>query len=133
MNEGSMSGVAEQTLVAHTFLNGLRDRNWEMLKSVMTEDIEWSLPGSSLISGRAVGAEAVIDRAKLIVSYGLDFALLNILYGENGVTLSLNNTAQRGALVLNEFLSTVCLLREGKIYAINTYLSDVDMVNAFFV
>jgi hypothetical protein len=53
--------------------------------------------------------------------------------GQYGVALSLHNTAKRGNLVLDEHLATVCLLREGKICAINSYLSDVEMVNAFFV
>jgi len=47
--------------------------------------------------------------------------------------LSLNNTARRGDLVLDEHLATVLSIRDGKVSAIDTYLSDVDMVNAFFV
>jgi hypothetical protein len=47
------------------------------------------------------------------------------------MALSLNNTASRGDLILNEHLATVCSLRGGKISAIDTYLSDVDMLNAF--
>lgn len=30
-------------------------------------------------------------------------------------------------------LAAVCILRDGKICAINIYLSDVEMLNAFFV
>ncbi len=89
--------------------------------------------GKSLISGEAIGADAVVERAKLIVSYGLTFTLKHILYGPHGVALSLHNTARRGDLILDEHLATVCSLRDGKIFAINSYLSDIDMVNAFFV
>lgn len=35
--------------------------------------------------------------------------------------------------VLDEHLSTVCFLRDGKIAAIETFLSDVAAMNAFFV
>jgi ketosteroid isomerase-like protein len=77
--------------------------------------------------------DAVLQRAQTIVGYGLDFALKHVLYGVDGVTLSLNNTAKRGALVLDEHLATVCMIRHGKIARIDTYLSDVDMANAFFV
>jgi hypothetical protein len=49
------------------------------------------------------------------------------------MVLSLNNTASRGDLILNEHLATVCSLRGGKISVIDTNLSDVDMLNAFFV
>jgi uncharacterized protein len=67
------------------------------------------------------------------VNYGLTFTLKYVLCGEHGVALSLNNTVRRGDLILDEHLATVCQLREGKISTITTYLSDVDMVNAFFV
>jgi uncharacterized protein len=99
----------------------------------MTEDIVWSLPGSSLISGEAHGVDAVIRRSQLIVSYGLTLTLKHILIGQHGVALSLNNTARRGDRQLDEHLATVFSLREGKICAISTYLSDVEMLNAFFV
>ena len=123
----------EKTEIAQKFLTGLRTRDWDLLKSIMTEDIVWSLPGSSLISGEARGLEAVVKRSQLIVSYGLTFTLKHVLYSEHGVALSLNNTARRGNLTLDEHLATVCQLRDCKIFTITTYLSDVDMVNAFFV
>lgn len=119
--------------VAQKFVTGLRHRDWDLLRSILTDDIVWDLPGTSLISGEAQGQDAVITRSQLIVSYGLNFALKNILYGQYGVALSLNNTAKRGDLILDEHLATVCSLREGKIFRIDTYLSDVEMVNAFFV
>jgi hypothetical protein len=49
------------------------------------------------------------------------------------VAWSLHNTAKSGNQILDEHLATVCLLRNEKICAINTYLSDVEMVNACFV
>ena len=67
------------------------------------------------------------------MSYGLTFTLKHIHFGQHGVALSLNNTAQRGARVLDEQVLTVMSLRDGKISAIDSYLSDVDMANAFFV
>jgi ketosteroid isomerase-like protein len=128
-----MTTDVEKTEIAQQFLAGLRNRDWDLLKSIMTDDIVWSLPGSSLISGEARGAEAVIKRSQLIVSYGLTFSLKNILLGQHGVALSLNNTARRGDLALDEHLATVFALRVRRIFAIATYLSDVEMVNAFFV
>jgi ketosteroid isomerase-like protein len=128
-----MTTEGQKTELAQKFLTGLRNRDWESLKSLMTEDIVWSLPGSSLISGEAHGIDAVIRRSQLIVSYGLTLTLKHILIGQHGVALSLNNTARRGDLQLDEHLATVFSLREGKICTISTYLSDVEMLNAFFV
>ncbi len=128
-----MNSEKQKQEIAQTFLASLRDRDWKLLKSVLSGDVVWNLPGKSLISGEAIGADAVVERAKLIVSYGLTFTLKHILYGPHGVALSLHNTARRGDLILDEHLATVCSLRDGKIFAINSYLSDIDMVNAFFV
>jgi len=128
-----MSEETTKASVAEAFLVGLRNRDWEQLRSIMTPDIVWSLPGTSLISGEARGVDAVIARSQKIVSYGLTFNLKHILFGQFGVALSLHNTAKRGDLVLDEHLATVMSLRDGKVSAIDTHLSDVDMVNTFFI
>jgi hypothetical protein len=118
--------------IAEKFLNALRSHNWELMRTLMDPDIIWSLPGSSRISGEAHGVDAVISRCQLITSYGLNFALKHVLYGQFGFALSLNNTAKCGGMVLDEHLATVCSLREEQIGRIDTYLSDLPMANAFF-
>ncbi|MFF5405098.1 nuclear transport factor 2 family protein [Streptomyces misionensis] len=107
--------------------------DWEGIRSLLTDDVTWTLPGDNTISGTAVGAEAVVERAKKIASYGLDFELLHILVSRENMALSLHNTARRGEVRLDEYLSTVCRLRDGRIADIETYLSDVPGMNAFFV
>ncbi|MEW2274353.1 nuclear transport factor 2 family protein [Streptomyces griseofuscus] len=106
--------------------------DWEGIRSLLTDDATWTLPGDNTISGTAVGAEAVMERAKKIASYGLDFELLHILVSRENMALSLHNTARRGDVRLDEYLSTVCRLRDNKIANIETYLSDVPGMNAFF-
>jgi ketosteroid isomerase-like protein len=118
--------------IGEKFLIALRSRDWEMMRTIMAPDVVWSLPGSSRISGEARGVDAVIARCQLITGYGLNFGLKHVLYGQFGFALSLNNTAQRGNIALDEHLATVCSLREEKISRIDTYLSDVPMANAFF-
>jgi ketosteroid isomerase-like protein len=118
--------------IGEKFLISLRSHDWELMRTIMAPDVVWSLPGSSRISGEAHGVDAVIARCQLITSYGLNFGLKQVLYERFGFALSLNNTAQRGDLALDEHLATVCSLREEKISRIDTYLSDVPMANAFF-
>ena len=119
--------------IAETFLLGLRTRDWALLRTIMTQDIVWTLPGHSRISGEARGIDAVIERSQIIVSYGLNFQLNHILEGRHGLALSLHNTAESQGKILDEHLATVCQLRDDKICSIDTYLSDVEMVNSFFV
>ena len=127
-----MSAESMKQEIGEKFLIALRSRDWEMMRTIMAFDVVWSLPGSSRISGEARGVDAVIARCQLITGYGLNFGLKHVLYGQFGFALSLNNTAQRGDLALDEHLATVCSLREEKISRIDTYLSDVPMANAFF-
>jgi uncharacterized protein len=44
---------SEKKEIGQKFISGLRTGDWELLRSLMTADIVWSLPGSSLISGTA--------------------------------------------------------------------------------
>jgi len=127
-----MINTANET-IAKTFLTSLRAKDWAAMRTCMRDDITWSLPGTGPISGLAVGVDATIEKAQKIASYWLTFTLLHLLEGEHGFALSLNNTAERDGLKLDEFLATVCVVREGRIASITTYLSDVAMLNAFFV
>jgi ketosteroid isomerase-like protein len=131
-NQKSKPGVEEKKL-GERFITALRSRDWNLLRSLLTEDVVWNLPGESIISGEARGTEAVVERSQTIVSYDVNFTLKHILIGRHDMALSLHNTASRGDAVLDEHLATVFTLRDGKIAAINTNLSDVDMVNEFFI
>ncbi|GGL60785.1 hypothetical protein GCM10010129_00360 [Streptomyces fumigatiscleroticus] len=106
------------------------DRNG--LRGLLTDDATWTLPGDNAISGTVHGPDTIADHAQKIASYGVNFELLHILVSRENVALSLHNTARRGDVVLDEYLSTVCRLRDGRIAAIETYLSDVPGMNAFF-
>ena len=122
----------EKKQLAETFLRALGTQTWDLLRSIITEDISWTLPGASVISGEVSGADAIITRAQQIVSYGVSLELKHILYGQYNVTLSVHNQASRGELILDEHLATVCTIMNGKISKIETYLSDIDGANAFF-
>jgi len=44
-----MTTELKKTEIAKQFLTGLRTRDWDLLKSIMADDIVWNLPGSSLL------------------------------------------------------------------------------------
>lgn len=128
-----MAPYEVQYQLAKAFHAHLIARDWAGIRTLLTDDATWMLPGDNTVSGTAEGADAVVERAKKIASYGLDFELLHVLVSPENMALSLHNTARRGELRLDEHLSTVCRLREGKIASIETFLSDVPGMNAFFV
>ncbi|AYL93892.1 nuclear transport factor 2 family protein [Mucilaginibacter celer] len=119
--------------LANKFLNGLRNRDWDLMRSALTDDVTWTLPGTSLLSGPAIGADAVIKRANQLRDFGVMVKLNHILYGLDSVALSLHNTASRGDLILDEYVAIVCDISDGKIVRIVTHLSDVEGINRFFV
>lgn len=106
---------------------------WDAIRSMLHPDATWTLPGDNTVSGTAQGADAVVERAKKIAGYGLNFELLHVLVSRENMALSLHNTTRHQDAVLDEYLSAVCRLRDGKIASIETYLSDVPGMNAFFV
>lgn len=113
----------------HTALTtGDRDR----LRAILDPEVSWTLPGDNAVSGRVDGADAVLERAALIASYGVDFALEHILVSAEHVALGLHNTARRGDRVLDEHLATVCRIGGDRIVGIETFLSDEPGMNAFF-
>lgn len=128
-----MTAEQEKTEIAKKFLAGLRTADRSLLQSIMTEDVVWSLPGTSSISGDARGIDAIHRRAQTIVNHGMRFELKHILVGLHGVAASLHNTAEHQGMVFDLHLATVMRIRDGKVVALDTYMSDVDMLNGFFV
>jgi uncharacterized protein len=117
--------------IALTFLTALQIRNAAELRSVLTDDAVWSLPGTSAVGGEAKGAEAVVAKGQFLGSHGVDFALLHVLYGWTDVAIMLHNTGQHGDKILDEYLTSVLSLRGEKIQRIDTYISDVPMLDRF--
>jgi ketosteroid isomerase-like protein len=123
---------AKKLELARAFHASLASRDWARLRSLFTDDATWTLPGDNTISGRVVGADSMVERAQKIAGYGLNFALKHVLVSRENLALSLHNTAQLDGLVLDEHLAVVCRLRDGRIAEIETFLSDVPGMNAFF-
>ena len=107
--------------------------DWATIRSLLHPDVTWTLPGDNAVSGAVAGADAVVGHVRKIAGYGVGFELLHILESRENMALSLHNTARRGDVVLDEHLATVCRLRDGRIAEIETYVSDVPGMNAFFV
>jgi ketosteroid isomerase-like protein len=118
--------------LARNFHAALLARDWALLRSFLTDDARWDLPGDNYISGPAEGAAAVVERARLIASYGVAFKLNYVLLSRDNMALSLHNTAERDGTHLDEHLATVCRLKDGRIREIETFLSDVPGMNRFF-
>jgi uncharacterized protein len=123
----------EKKEIAEGFITGLSNRDANLLKSIMTDDVVWSLPGKSLMSGEAHGVDAILKRSETLHRYEVKIELEHVVFGYQDVALHLHNTGKRGEKILDEHLTTVCSLRGNKIRRLDTFISDVEMLNAFFV
>lgn len=128
-----MDTTSSNIEIGRAFHTALSAKDWTAIRALLTEDATWTLPGNNLISGKAIGADGVTARARQIAGFGVNFALQHILASRDNVALLLHNTASRNGQSLDEQVATVCRLQDGKIAEIETYLSDIAGMNAFFV
>ena len=124
---------SEKKDIALKFIKALGSRDGNALRSIMTDDVVWSLPGKSPMSGEAHGVDAILKRSETLHCYGVKIEVEHVVYGFQDVALHLHNTGKQGDKVLDEHLTTVCWLRENKIHRLDTFISDVGMLNSFFV
>jgi ketosteroid isomerase-like protein len=117
---------------ARRFLSVLGHPDAEVVKGVSTDDMVWSFPGAASISGEACGVDGIMERARTIASSGVKIEVLHAVYGFSGVAMILHNAGKKGDRILDEHLAAVFTFRGDKIARLDTYLSDVSMMERFF-
>jgi hypothetical protein len=125
-------GDSAKQALATSFIEALRALDEKHLQEITTDDVVWTLPGSSLVSGVAQGVAGILKRAQAIVDHNVTLEIMHVVLGHEGVALLLHNTGKWKGKVLDEYLTTVCTLRDGKIARLDTYISDIPMVNTYF-
>jgi len=132
-NQPAPISDSEKNALATSFIEALRSLDAKGFQKIMTDDVVWTLPGSSLVSGVARGVTGVLQRAQAIVDRNVTLEIMHVVLGREGVALLLHNTGKWKGKVLDEYLTTVCTLHDGKIARLDTYISDIPMVDAYFV
>jgi hypothetical protein len=129
-----MGNLEVNEAIGRQFLDALAEQDWQAMRQLFSNGALWSMPGSnSTFSATVVGPDALVDRARGIVASGVHIEVLHVLVGQAGVALSLHNTAQNAiGQRLDQHLATVLTVMDGKITAVDTYLSDVAGMEAFF-
>jgi len=118
--------------LALKFLSILGKPDASVVKDVAVEDMVWTFPGTSQISGEAHGVDEIMKRASTIASYEVKVEVVRAVYGLHGASVILHNTGEKDGRVLDEHLAAVFSFRGDKIERLDTQLSDVPMVKAFF-
>jgi ketosteroid isomerase-like protein len=118
--------------LGRAFLSVLGHPDAEVVRSVAAEDVIWSFPGASPISGEAHGVQGVMKRGQTITSYGVKADIIRAVHGFSGMAMILHNTGNKNGRTLDEHVVAVFSFRGDKISRLDTYLSDVAMAEAFF-
>jgi hypothetical protein len=119
--------------LAIDFATALKARNTELLQSFVTEDVVWSLPGTSLMSGEVQGVDGILMRAEILDAFEVNVQIERIVVGYKDVGFLLHNTGRKDGKLLDEYLTTILTLRGNKIQRLDTLISDVPMLNEYFV
>jgi ketosteroid isomerase-like protein len=127
------TSATDYLTLGRRFLAIVSSQDWAGMSALLTEDVTWSFPGDARISGVAEGADAVIARATVITSSGAHIELLNVLAGVSGAAVSLHVTAHAGdGRTLDQHLVIVLSVRDGKVYKMDSYLSDPAKIVLYF-
>jgi uncharacterized protein len=103
------------------------------LRTVLSEDVTWVLAGDNTVSGEALGVDEVFARFDQLARYGVHIGIEHITIGRDGAALIMHNTGERDGRILDEHLVSTMAVTDGQIIRIDTYLSDLDMMNAYFI
>ncbi len=127
-----MTGEAQRRALVATFAAALKTQDAAKLCGLMSDDVTWSLPGTSAVSGVAHGLDGILARVRMLAEFGVNIEVTHVVVGLTGAALLLHNTGSRGGRVFDEHLTTVFQIEADLISRIDTYISDVAMLDAYF-
>jgi uncharacterized protein len=93
-NEGAaqMKDEARKNL-ATSCIAAVRVGDAQTFRAIMTDDVVWSLPGTSTVSGPARGVDGVLKRAPSLREYKVTLEIQHVVLGYDGAALLLHTPA----------------------------------------
>jgi ketosteroid isomerase-like protein len=123
----------QKKALAIDFAMAVKTRNSETLQSLVMDDVIWSLPGTSLMSGEVHGVDGILMRAEIVDAFEVNVKVEHVVVGYKNIGVLLHNTGSKGGKILDEHLTTIFILRGNKIHRMETLISDVPMLDAYFI
>lgn len=124
------------------FISAMAQCNFEQFRAVLSPNVVWNIPGTSLVSGPAQGLDAIIQRCKMIRAYNVRLEFQHILYSPHShlIAAVLRNTGMRqigyqgkGVMKFEEDVTQVYEIGDdGKIQSITNFISDLNNLNYYF-
>jgi ketosteroid isomerase-like protein len=104
-----------------------------LLGPLLHEDIVWVLPGQNAVSGEVRGIDGILGRLERLAGFGLDINVEAVAVGRAAGALLLHNTGAKDGRAIDVRVVSTFTVRDEKIDYIDSYVSDIDMMNRFFV
>lgn len=124
------------------FISAMAQCNFEQFRAVLSPNVVWNIPGTSLVSGPAYGLDAIVGRCQMIRAYNVRLEFQHILYSPYGnlVAAVLRNIGMRrigheggGVIKFEEDVTQVYEIGDdGKIQSITNFISDLNNLNYYF-
>lgn len=74
----------------------------------------------------------MFDRFARLSEFGVNIEIQQVMGSPRGVAMTLHNTGSHKGAVLDEYLVSAVTLRDDKAERIDTYVSDIVMMDAYF-
>jgi ketosteroid isomerase-like protein len=103
------------------------------LTELVTDHLVWVLPGDNAVSGETIGLDGMFGRLEKLAGFEVNIDIQRGMVSPDGVAMILHNTGTHNGRVLDEYLVSAVTLDDGKASRIDTYISDIPMMNAYFV
>jgi uncharacterized protein len=97
-----------------------------------TPDIVWTIPGSSVVSGRATGIGDVTRLADTFAQYGLHISPEGFAFGRDTVAVTLHDAGDHNGKRLEQDVVNVLAIRDDKISEVTAHLTDIASFDAYF-
>lgn len=109
----------------------LAEMDEQALREVCTDDVTWSIPGSSPVSGTSFGVAGLIAVQRVLHRGGVTAEVRQVLYGRDSMVAMLHETGSKDGKTLDVIVASVVELRERKIARITANVSDIEQLDRY--
>jgi len=121
-----------QQEIVRAFANAVVHDDHAGIAQNATPDIEWTIPGTSVISGRTTGIDNVLRLADIFATYGLHISPLGSTFGVDTVAVRLHDTGEHNGKRIDQDVINVLTIRDDKVAGVTATLTDVSSFDAYF-
>jgi uncharacterized protein len=114
---------------AHAFIH---DDHAE-IGALTTNDVAWSIPGHSRVSGEHRGQSGVIELADLLAQYGVRITLRAYTFGTDTIAVEIHDSGQQNGRSLDQdVVNVVSISEDCKVSRVEQHVADVSGFDTYF-